>query len=113
MKIEQNIWFETKGWESEFPGALGEDAQLVILFGSTSVLKEEGRFKDVKRAYPRAHLLGCSTAGEICGTRVVDDSLVATALKFDSTTIKGVRVRIHETESSTQAGERLAHSLDK
>jgi hypothetical protein len=113
MRIEQTSWTEAKGWEPEAPGALGESAQLVLVFGATSILREQEQLQGVKKAYPGAHILGCSTAGEICGIRVSDDSLVATAVHFEHTQVKGAKIRLSEVENSLQAGERLALSLDK
>jgi hypothetical protein len=113
MRTEQNRWTEAHGWEPEFPSRLGESAQLVFLFGDTSILKEQKHFDEIRRAYPKAHLLGCSTAGEICGTQVSDDSLVATAVSFEHTQVQGARTRITDAENSFEAGERLAQSLDK
>ena len=113
MKIEQNRWTEAKGWEPEPPGRLGESAQLVLLFGSTPILTEQKCFDEIKKAYPKAHLLGCSTAGEICGTQVSDDSLVSTAVHFKYTQIKSAQIKMSDMENSFQAGERLAQSLEK
>ncbi len=112
MKIEQKRWMQAKGWEPEPPGRLGESAQLVLLFGSTSKLKEQKYLDEIKRAYPKAHLLGCSTAGEICGTDVTDDSLVVTAVNFEYTQIKGARIKISEVENSFEAGGHLSQALD-
>ena len=75
MKIEQTRWTEAKRWEPALPGELGEAAQLILLFGSTTLLKQQKYLAEIKRAYPKSHLLGCSTSGEICGTQVLDDSL--------------------------------------
>jgi hypothetical protein len=113
MKIEQKRWTETKGWEPESPSRLGESAQLVLLFGRTSILKERKYFNEIKKAYPKAHLFGCSTAGEICGTQVSDDSLVITAVSFEHTELKGAKTKITDIEKSFAAGEELAQSLDK
>jgi len=113
MKIEQNRWTEAKGWEPEPPGRLGESAQLVLLFGSTPILTEQKCFDEIKKAYPKAHLLGCSTAGEICGTQVSDDSLVSTAVHFKYTQIKSAQIKMSDVENSFQAGKRLAQSLEK
>ena len=89
MKIEQKKWTEAKGWEPEPPCELGASAQLVLLFGSTLILKAQKCFREIKNAYPKALLFGCSTAGEICGTHVNDDSLIATAINFKFTQLKG------------------------
>jgi hypothetical protein len=113
MKVEQARWSPAKGWEHEIPGQLGETAQLVLLFGGTSTLKDQKHLDRIKKAYPEAHLFGCSTAGEICGTQVSDDSLVATAVSFDHTRLEGAQIKISEAKNSHQVGERLAQSMDK
>ena len=58
-------------------------------------------------------MLGCSTAGEIAGTQVFDDSLVTTAIAFESTRIEGARIALSEAESAFHAGEMLATSLSR
>jgi hypothetical protein len=113
MKIEQTRWRAAQGWEPAPPGELGEGAQLVLLFGSTSLLKEQQCLAEIKRAYPNALLFGCSTSGEICGTQVFDDSLVVTAVHFEHTQLQGTRIKISDVGGSFPAGERLAQSLDK
>jgi hypothetical protein len=87
MKIEQTRWSQTQGWYPGRPGTLGREAQLVLLFGSPACLKETEWQEDIRGAYPEAHWLGCSTAGEIHGTEVTDESLVATAVAFDGTRV--------------------------
>ncbi len=91
---------------------MGRAAQLVFLFGSTDVLNERDLIEEVRMAYPGAHLFGCSTAGEICCTEVSDDSLVATAVNFEYTTVKGGQVRLGDVGNSFRAGECLSRSLD-
>ena len=113
MKIEQRRWTDVRGWEPGPPHELGESAQLVLLFGSTLILKAQKCFGEIKNAYPKALLFGCSTAGEICGAQVTDDSLIATAINFEFTQVKGARIKLNEAENSFQAGEFLAGSLDK
>lgn len=113
MKIEQKRWTEEKGWFPKLKGTVDEAVQLVLLFGATRLLKDLTYIHDIKAAYPKAHLFGCSTAGEICGTQVTDNSLVITAVSFESTQIKGVQVKISNSLDSLQAGEILARSLEK
>jgi FIST N domain len=75
MKTEQMCWTQESGWEPASPGGLGAAAQLVLLFWSPSVLKEQ-QLDEIKKAYPNAHLFGCSTFGEIYKTQLFDNSLV-------------------------------------
>lgn len=112
MKTEQRTWTAAGGWKPAAPGSLGASAQLVLVFGATSVLKEPKRFQEIKAAYPQAHIMGCSTSGEIAGTNVADDSLVTTAVYFEDTQLKTAQIKIGEMEESFQAGEKLAAALD-
>ncbi len=111
MRIEQIRW-QGNGWQPASFGQLRK-AQLVLLFGSPSALKERAPFEDLREAYHNAHILGCSTAGEIAGTSVLDDSLVATAIHFEHTALHGVRIKLQPGISSFQAGELLSQQLDK
>ncbi|HLZ17996.1 MAG TPA: FIST N-terminal domain-containing protein, partial [Smithellaceae bacterium] len=61
--------------------------------------------------YPGAHLFGCSTAGEICGTSVFDDTLVATAVHFEKTEISGAQLDLDGISSSFEAGRMLAQTI--
>jgi hypothetical protein len=112
VKIEQSGWTVERGWTPTTPGALGESAQLVLVFGATALLRDAWRIHDIRQAYPRAHVLGCSTAGEICGTRVFDDSLVATAVHFEATQLHGAKIDLNDVPDSFRAGEHLALALD-
>jgi hypothetical protein len=111
MQIEQTLWMDGKGWIPAFPGRLGQGAQLVFLFGSPACLKKADWQTDIVTAYPNAHRIGCSTAGEIHGTEVTDDSLVATAIAFEHTRLQGVSLKIDDSHGSYQAGEMLAKAL--
>src|SRR5215216_5268798 len=113
MQIEQSRWSQYKGWTPAPPGTMGINAQLVLLFGSPTCLKQTQWQQDIGRAYPNAHRLGCSTAGEIYGTEVSDETLVATGIAFEHTTLHGVSLKLNEVSDSFHAGERLANSLPR
>jgi hypothetical protein len=111
MKIEQIVWKKDLGWTPDKLGNVDKSSQLVLVFGAAPVLKDHGVFEKLKAFYPGAHIFGCSTAGEICGTQVWDDSLVATAITFEHTQIEGARISLREAVSAFQAGEKLATTL--
>jgi len=108
MKIEQNTWMQKTGWRPSAPGALGKSAQLVLVFGAKDILKQSPLPKELTSAYPDAHFVGCSTAGEICGTTVYDNSLTTVAVHFEKTTVRAYEVEASSAEDSFLAGERLA-----
>ncbi|MCP4752582.1 MAG: hypothetical protein GY866_16970 [Proteobacteria bacterium] len=112
MEIEQNRWSVENGWETEWSGELGDLAQLVLAFGSREILKERKKLTEIAEIYPKARILGCSTAGEIYDTQVGDDSLVVTAVRFEATRLKEAHIDLDRIPDSYQAGEYLAGELN-
>ena len=113
MKIEQTKWSGDSGWDRGIPGILEEEPQLVLVFGGNSALANSSLMGEIRAAYPAANIVGCSTAGEICGTRVSDESLVVTAVHFEHSQVSGTRVKVRDNVSSYEAGKSLANSIEK
>jgi hypothetical protein len=111
MKVELNRWAKTSGWGPSQLGKLGNSAQLVLAFGSPAILQDRPLIAQVQAAFPQAAVLGCSTAGEICGTQVTDDSLVVAAIHLERSRVQCTRVLLREVADSFAAGEALARSL--
>lgn len=112
MQTQQIRWSPDAGW-GDSDGELGGPADLVFLFGSTQALGDAERFKEVGERFPDAHRIGCSTAGEIHGTEVSDDSIVATAVRFKDTRIKEASVQVGDDVDSEDVGRQLAEALPK
>lgn len=89
---------------------VGGPAGLVLVFGSGARLAAMP-FETLRRLFPQAVIAGCSTAGEILGTRVTDDSLTLTAVRFAATRVRLARVRVEESSASRAAGLALAGDL--
>ena len=113
MNVTQSIWKREKGWVADLQEISPDGVQFVLLFGDTFVLSDSSLLHQVRTRFPAALILGCSTAGEICGTDVCSDSLVLTAVSFASTRVDGVLIRLGEEEGSVDAGARLAQGLEK
>lgn len=111
MLIEQRYWTATGGWKNEGPLHLDGNASLLLVFASTSILDDRSIMDEVRKNYPEAPLVGCSTAGEICGISVRDNSMVVTAIRFEHTTLKLVKTSIAEAGDSLKAGTQLAQAL--
>jgi hypothetical protein len=111
MEIEQVSWRPGVGWGEQMPGQLG-GAALVFVFGGTALMRSGDRLAELRRAYPRAVMLGCSTAGEICDTQVLDDALVATAVRFEHSRVRGAATQLAGAADSYAAGRRLAAALE-
>jgi hypothetical protein len=111
MKIEQAIWTPAKGWTCPSEFSLGREAQLIFMFGGFSLVSNPEYFEFVKRTYPKAVVIGCSTAGEIYGTRVYDSSISLTAVAFDSAHIAFRSLSLDDCLNSFEAGKILAGQL--
>jgi hypothetical protein len=112
MRVEQQNWTKIAGW-TEDARSRCEDAQLVLAFGATGPIADASIWTALRAKWPRAHIVGCSTAGEIAGTEVRDDSVVATALWFERSRAECVSVRLVDVDGSLAAGRALAARLDR
>src|SRR5690349_14614244 len=111
MKTEQKQWTAASGWLPAGSPTLGDSAQVVLVFGAPSILKNTALMTSVQAWYKNAQMLACSTAGEIQGAKVSDDSLAVTAVCLEHTQIKGVSVNLSSNGNSFEAGEHLARAL--
>ena len=110
MRLEQRQWSAAAGWGSpQVPATPG--AQLVMVFGGGAQLVDPDVLGPLARRYPGAVLFGCSTAGEIAGTVVSDDTVVATALQFESTAVRLATTPVVSEADSFAAGQRLGLDL--
>lgn len=111
MRIEQATWMSDTGWK--WPtSSHGDRKDLVFVFGGRAALESGDPLADLRRRHPSATILGCSTAGEICDTRVLDDTLVATSVGFSTTRVAGGLVRIKDASESHAVGGQLGRGLD-
>lgn len=111
MQVEQRCWTPTGGWDVAIPAKLNDQADLVLAFGSKGALQDPSGRARIKAECPRARVIGCSTAGEIHGTRVVDDLLAVTAIDFEQTELRTAQTTIQGLADSFDAGQRLAAAL--
>ncbi|MFM7313112.1 MAG: FIST N-terminal domain-containing protein, partial [Cyanobium sp.] len=111
MKVCQQIWNQQSGWRSS--GPILDAAQLVLVFAGINQFGDMRWLAELRTLFPVAQLFGCSTAGEIAGTEVNDETVVATGIHFETTTIHLERVTIRHPQDSRDAGHRLASLLPK
>ncbi len=113
MKTEQKIYSVTNGWQQSGEMNPGLAAQLVFLFGSRELLKDQSNIDSVKMAYPSARIVGCSTSGEICGEVVFDNHIISTAITLEKSSFEIAEEKISSVSESYRIGERLAGKLDR
>lgn len=112
MRVAQILWSQDKGWNYIDENLKISDPQLVIYFSSRSVLESEPIYQSLKKIYPGADILGCSSGGEIVNDQILMDSTVAILIKFDQSEIRTTRVLMGEDVDSFKAGKDVAKALN-
>lgn len=109
MKVSQVIVRTATPTAADFSNLSAMEPGLVLAFGAVKALKEGAAA--IAQAFPGAHRVGCSTAGEISAQGVDDGTLVVTAVCFDQTRVEQVSTVLADMEDSYAAGKRLALGL--
>jgi hypothetical protein len=111
MQVAHRLWQASQGWDQPL-SELAFDPDWILVFAERKLLESQPEVLDeVRQKFPNALYTGGSSAGEISGTRVFDDSLSATFVKFEKTRLHTVSKRIDDPEQSKALGIKLAHSL--
>jgi hypothetical protein len=114
MKIEQKKFSVSKGWEKvRNDNFNSSDCDLVIVFGSKDLIKNNSVYTGIRNEYPHANIIMNTTSGEIMDVHVNDETISLTAIKFDKTTLKTGSVNIASHSNSFDAGSALAKQIDQ
>jgi hypothetical protein len=85
--------------------------QLALLFAAPAYFTDASFLDGLRKDLPHAHIVGCSTAGEISPKGVTDNSAVVSAISFDHATLRTAHSRVENAGDSRAAGIRLAKEL--
>jgi hypothetical protein len=99
------------GWSAPLPAEQDGPDTLVLAFAAPRYADDWAPFAQLAAAFPRAQLIGCSTAGEIAGAAVQDASISATVVRFDRTRLRRAATVLAAAGDSRAAGARLAGQL--
>lgn len=109
MRTKQWHWRAGQGWPVIDAGA--QPPTVVFLFGGRAALEESDAIATLAAHLPRERFFGCSTGGEIEGANVHDDTVVATALWLDQSSMVSTSARLSEAHDATALGKLLAQRL--
>ncbi len=109
MRIEQIHWADI----NQIPGTESalQHAQLVLCTGGIDVVGKDSVFPTLRKLYPDADIVSLSTAGEIAGTHVYEQSIIINALQFEKTNIRSVSLELSDFQNSFDCGLALADKL--
>jgi hypothetical protein len=104
-------WKANAGWSqpvADLPAA----ADLLLCFGSAEALEaSNGPAAELRRRYPKAISVSCSTAGEICSGSVSDDGLAVLVLGFGHTRVRSISTAVGSSADSERAGAAIGRGL--
>ncbi len=100
MKLQQISWNNQNGWDTT---NFLPDANLVLVFADSDFFYKEECYQALASFYPKADIVGCSTAGNIRDTKISSDNLTVLAIHFEKSWIHSVKVDLdassnHESE---------------
>lgn len=98
------------GWSCGTLPDLDSDRTLVVAFASPEFVDHPGPLQELARHFPKSSLVGCSTAGEIHGTRLHDATVTVAAMRFARTRLQRVSAAVTQP-SSFATGQTLAQQL--
>ncbi|MDY7537070.1 FIST N-terminal domain-containing protein [Undibacterium sp. RTI2.1] len=111
MKTQQVVVKLDSDFEKILSTIFDDAPDLVLVFGAVPFFTSANFPPSVKKRFPEAIILGCSTAGEIAVDRVYDDIVALTTVKFSNTTLRSVSTPITNMADSFDAGARLSTLL--
>jgi hypothetical protein len=97
-------------WSRPFPD-LDSERTMVLAFAAPSFGARPDLLVELAATYPRAAMIGCSTAGEIDQTRIRDETITVAVVQFERTRVRQAEARVEDGTSAYTAGLRIAAEL--
>jgi len=111
MELHTLGYDRKKLWSVKSRPRIDSRRTLVLLFGSSSLLDSADPLAELTQDYPESIVIGCSTAGEILGTQISDESVSAAIVRFAHTDIRMASAPAPSAEGSFTAGQEIARQL--
>jgi hypothetical protein len=109
MQTEQLTWTMDGGWQSG--AAALADAQLVLYFGSREALETQAWYHELRVRHPFAHIVGCTSGGQIQQAGFCETGIAAVAVQFAATELRIATEAIADPAQSRACGAELARKL--
>lgn len=113
MKVETIQYTSKEGWSVKTFPDLDSEQTLILIFAAPEMINDPAPIEELSKHYPKSKIIGCSSAGEISGTRIFDLSLSVAIAKFEKTTVEIVSTKISKVEDSFAAGKSISERLNK
>jgi hypothetical protein len=109
---QTTVNFHTNGgWSAPLPEPMDSEQTLVLAFAAPELADDPRPFAELRAAFPRSVVIGCSTSGEIAGAQVNDGSISVAVARFEHTRLRRACTPVVGAADSHAAGVRLAEQL--
>jgi hypothetical protein len=99
------------GWNTPLPVEFDTPRTLVLAFGASELIDRPAALLELAAAFPKACVVGCSTAGEISDRHIKDGSISAAVCAFDDSELRRASAPLSSAADSYGAGEMVAREL--
>ncbi|RMX20918.1 hypothetical protein EAS68_06270 [Legionella jordanis] len=111
MQLEAFQYLDGSGWSLKSFPDLDSENTLILVFAAPEFARNAKPIQELHQAYPKAKLIGCSSAGEIFGPHIFDKSLSVVVIKFQHTAIQIAKAEVKTIDESLSAGKSITQQL--
>ena len=111
MVVETYLYTGDKGWNIEPGDSLDLQRSLVVVFADPLYADNIEPMMELFERFKEATVIGCSTAGEIFDDQLYSETICATFVKLEKSTIRIACCPVPNQERSYNAGKSLVESL--
>ncbi len=113
MLLETFNYQKQKGWSiPKLPNDLDSENTLILAFCAAEFIDNFTPILELVQAFPKSMLTGCSSAGEIFGPKINDNSISVAVMKLEKTRLKISFSKVREPKNSFQMGQELTSQLN-
>lgn len=109
MKLEQ-LSLKDDAWSNAI-SEIDFSPDIFLLFVSPLFTQKDELLNFLSQEFPGSTIVGCSTAGEISGINVSDNSVSLTAIKLEKVKHRLVKVEVNSMDDSLKSGVELGQQL--
>ncbi|MFK8013622.1 MAG: FIST signal transduction protein [Marinicellaceae bacterium] len=110
MKISHNS-LNNNDWLESFDLSLDSKNTIVFIFSQLSKDAIQIHINHLVNIYPKSHIFGCSTAGQIFNGKLLDASVLVSVIKFEKNTVSFHSTEINDSCDSFSKGLYLANQF--
>jgi hypothetical protein len=106
LDYHSGSWTNWDSWNGD-----DDKVQLVFIFADRILLESPDWIEPVRMRFTQAKYVLASTAGEISGTSILENSAVAVLVQFEKTPIQLIHANLNDFASSIELGKQLGSML--